>query len=374
MKQSDSYFVESSAISTSASSASLSPDSGSLSGPQHSLVVTNTKSKSLWLYDILTPFCIIMETCRECDDLYGFYQFSPQTYTSTHIEGSNAEPIKNRPLHKHSCIEIMYVLSGSVTNRVENQIFTYEAGQCCVMNKNIRHCETFEGDFQAVFFMLRDDFILELLDAYHKNEYSDALYQNPSPIFQLIEDSQNETLQFDKVYLDYFPVIPAEEVLDELSPIFNLIIQETINRLPGAGFFLKGAFTRLFYLLNDPNFFSVSRVHSDSDSQEYIFNKMSHIITSSHGRCTRQDLSEKLHYNGEYLNRIMKKYTGKTILEYGQTIFLEDARKLLSDTDRSISSIITELGFSNRSHFYRLFEKYYGETPLDYRKRCKAES
>lgn len=81
-----------------------------------------------------------------------------------------------------------------------------------------------------------------------------------------------------------------------------------------------------------------------------------------------------LHYNGEYLNRIVKKQTGKTILEYGQSIYLEEARQLLSNTDKSISSIIEELGFSNRSHFYRLFKTAFGETPLDYRKRLRPRS
>jgi AraC-like DNA-binding protein len=90
-------------------------------------------------------------------------------------------------------------------------------------------------------------------------------------------------------------------------------------------------------------------------------------MKSNHGRCTREELSAQLHYNGEYLNRIVKKYTGKTILEYGQTIYMEEARELLAGTDLSISAIIEELGFSNRSHFYRLFEKIYGETPLNYK-------
>ena len=49
-----------------------------------------------------------------------------------------------------------------------------------------------------------------------------------------------------------------------------------------------------------------------------------------------------------------------------------EARALLSNTDKSISAIIDELGFSNRSHFYRLFEKAYGQTPLDYRRQCRS--
>lgn len=124
--------------------------------------------------------------------------------------------------------------------------------------------------------------------------------------------------------------------------------------------------------MTDPGLFSINRIHSESDNQEYLFSKITHIMKSSHGRCTREELSSQLHYNGEYLNRIIKKYTGKTILEYGQSVYLEEARIMLAGTDKSISAIIDELGFSNRSHFYRLFEKAYGQTPLDYRRQYKS--
>lgn len=157
---------------------------------------------------------------------------------------------------------------------------------------------------------------------------------------------------------------------------FRARLQIFVQTSPAAGtlFFIKGAFSRLLQHLTDPTLFSMNRIHSESDSQEYLFSKLCHIMKSSHGRCTREELTTQLHYNGEYLNRIMKKYPGKTILEYGQEIYLEEARQLLSDTERSISAIIDELGFSNRSHFYRLFEKRYGETPLDYRRRVRSEN
>ncbi|MCM1121256.1 MAG: AraC family transcriptional regulator [Eubacterium sp.] len=280
--------------------------------------------------------------------------------------------MKRRPLHRHACIEIMYVLHGSVTNHVENQVFTYEAGECCIMNKNIRHSEDFSGDFQAVFLMFRDDFIAELLNEYYETASVPAIPEDANLILQFFQDSQNQSFQFDKIYLDCFPVIPAEEILEKTYPLFNAILHEMIDLQPGSLFYIKGAFSRLLHLMTDPDLFSTSRIHSESNNQEYLVSKITHIMKSSHGRCTRDDLSSQLHYNGEYLNRIIKKYTGKTILEYGQSIYLDEARMLLANTDKSISSIIDELGFSNRSHFYRLFERAYGQTPLDYRKQCRT--
>lgn len=91
-------------------------------------------------------------------------------------------------------------------------------------------------------------------------------------------------------------------------------------------------------------------------------------METRHGRCTREELSRKLHYTGEYINRIVKTHTGKTLSKYGQALLLDEAKKLLTDTDMSISEIVYSLGLSNRSYFYRIFEKAYGMTPLKYRK------
>lgn len=329
-------------------------------------------SQDLSLYSIQTPFMIMLETCREPYNVCNIFQFTQRSYYSVQLNKNSVDFTRKRPLHRHSCIEIMYVLQGRVTNHVENQIFTYEAGECCIMNRNIRHSESFTGDFQAVFLMMRDDFIAELLAEYYEMAAATAKPDDANLVLQLFQDSQNQSLQFDKIYLDCFPVISAEEILEKTAPLFNNILYEIINLQPGSLFYIKGAFSRLLQLMTDPKLFSVNRIHSESDNQEYLFSKITHIMKSSHGRCTRDELSSQLHYNGEYLNRILKKYTGKTILEYGQSVYLDEARMMLAGTDKSISTIIEELGFSNRSHFYRLFQKAYGQTPLDFRRQCRS--
>lgn len=336
------------------------------------LIITNTQDQNLQLYGISSPFCVTLEICREKDCSYTIYQFFPGDHRTIEIGSESLFTQGRRPQHQHSCIEFMYVLAGSVTNRVENQIFTYEAGQCCIMNKNIRHCEDFSGDFQAVFLMMQDDFTNDLLLDYRSIRQNADPAEEENLIFQFIADGQKETLQFDKIYLDCFPMIPANDILDRLSSLFNTLILETIHWDFGSSFLAKSVFARLLRLLGDPALFSINRIHSHSHGQEFLFSKISHIMKSSHGRCTREELETLLHYNGEHLNRIVKKQTGKTILEYGQSIYLNEARQLLSDTDRSISSIIEELGFSNRSHFYRLFRQAFGETPLDYRRRLRS--
>ena len=281
-------------------SGQKSSDSARLFSPENYRQITDSSnplvvSNDFQLYGIETPFMILLETCREQENLYNIFQFTQHSYLSSQIDEKHRDFFRKRPLHQHSCIEIMYVLSGAVTNYVENQVFTYEAGQCCIMNKNILHSEDFAGDFQAVFLMMQDDFIAQLLAEYQESDPNGSMHQEENLIFQLFTDSRNRLHQFDKVYLDCFPIIPVNDILEKTSPLLNTIIYEIINMKPGSLFFIKGAFSRLLLLMTDPKLFSINRIHSQSESQEYLFSKITHIMRTSHGRCTREELSSQLH-------------------------------------------------------------------------------
>lgn len=69
-----------------------------------------------------------------------------------------------------------------------------------------------------------------------------------------------------------------------------------------------------------------------------------------------------------HLNRIMKKYTNKTPMEYINEQKLNYLLYLLSQTSMSILEVAETCGFSNLSHFYHLFRKLFGQTPFQIRK------
>ncbi|MDQ0639932.1 AraC-like DNA-binding protein [Pedobacter sp. W3I1] len=63
------------------------------------------------------------------------------------------------------------------------------------------------------------------------------------------------------------------------------------------------------------------------------------------------------------LKQLFKQTFGDTIYNYYQRARMEEAAFLLKQARHSVSQVGYELGFSNLSHFSRLFEKQYGITP-----------
>ena len=341
------------------------------------LSVNELYNSDIMQFHMDCPYSIVLETCRKKEQFFHIYYVSPKGYCSlrpTNTAELFSQNPEHRALHRHSFIEMMYVLSGSVTNRIENKYFTYKAGQCCILNKNMYHCELFDDDYQVVFFDFQDDFLLELLQEEQKTVCKDKRSEpSASVLFSFLSQNIQNNQELHKDYLDCFPVISEEKLQSKIVPVFNLLVNQTFSSEAGASFFAKGAFSRLLSLLDTSDIYNNVRVYSDIDSQEFLFDRISHIMHSKHGRCGRRELVESLHYSGEYLNWIVKKYTGKTILKFGRDIFLEEAEKMLISTNKSISSIVEDSGYSNRNHFYQLFEQEYGMTPMEFRKKFRKQ-
>ena len=341
-----------------------------LSSQIPSLDIKNADSSILQSFSLNTPYSVLVETCRKSEEFFEFHEISSRGSTVIHPTWEELSIINQRPLHQHSFLEIMYVLDGNISMYIEHQTFCYTAGQYCVMNRNIRHSEILSGDYTAAFFMFQDAFAETLLtNYYHELAASGVrnLYRRSNAIFQLIHDHQADTRFYEKIYLTGTPVSDPASAVREVSDLLNQILRESEDRRDGYTFYIRGAFTRLFQILTDEKLYTIEKSLSRTGRQDILFTEIARLMEESHGHCTREELSEKLHYTGEYINKIIKLYTGKTLSEYRQMIFLEEAKNLLLYSDMSMTDIIGMLGLSNRSYFYRLFKKAYGMTPVEYR-------
>lgn len=96
------------------------------------------------------------------------------------------------------------------------------------------------------------------------------------------------------------------------------------------------------------------------DVKNYILHHLSEPITTS-------ALADALYMSRGYLCEKFKKDSGVTISDFILSTKTDEAKRLLTITDKSISAIGEYLGFSSQSHFNNTFKKYEGITPKKYR-------
>jgi signal transduction histidine kinase/CheY-like chemotaxis protein/AraC-like DNA-binding protein/ligand-binding sensor domain-containing protein len=80
-------------------------------------------------------------------------------------------------------------------------------------------------------------------------------------------------------------------------------------------------------------------------------------------------IAEFMNISKATLYRKLKDITGKTPGEFLRTLRLEYAAKLLTKTKLTVSEIMYRSGFTNKSYFYREFQKVYGTSPKEYRSK-----
>lgn len=86
-----------------------------------------------------------------------------------------------------------------------------------------------------------------------------------------------------------------------------------------------------------------------------------------------EDLGEQIGLSRTQLYRKTKALTGYSPNELLRIARLKKAAALLASTEKTISEITYEVGFSSPSYFTRCYKDYFGESPTDFLRRKKGE-
>lgn len=82
---------------------------------------------------------------------------------------------------------------------------------------------------------------------------------------------------------------------------------------------------------------------------------------------TLEEVAGHVHLNAAYFSSMFKQSTGSSFKEYLNMVRVEESKRLLANTDYTIVDIAIAAGFEDQSYFSRVFKKYTGLTPRQYR-------
>ncbi len=81
-----------------------------------------------------------------------------------------------------------------------------------------------------------------------------------------------------------------------------------------------------------------------------------------------QDVAREVHLSPNYFSYLFKKSTDRNLWDYLTEIRMEEAKRLLEHSDKKRYEIAEMIGYESPEHFSRVFKKYYGVSPAEYRK------
>ena len=86
-----------------------------------------------------------------------------------------------------------------------------------------------------------------------------------------------------------------------------------------------------------------------------------------------RNLSELTGLNEQYFIRFFGSVTGESPLDYVNAYRVEQAARLLKDSDTHVYEIAEQCGFHNIGNFIKIFRSFMGQTPHKYRKQFGRE-
>ena len=79
------------------------------------------------------------------------------------------------------------------------------------------------------------------------------------------------------------------------------------------------------------------------------------------------DISRELNISPYYFSKLFKEETGENYVEYVTGRRMDRAKQLLKNPDKSIKEVCVEAGYSDPNYFSRIFKKYQGVSPTEYK-------
>lgn len=243
---------------------------------------------------------------------------------------------------------IFYINGGQAEITIENQHYKLQEGNlfyCC--GESVYDISSSVGaDILAINFDLTQD------NNKDTNSYLPQKYTNKIIINKKLNVTDSYFLG-SHLYLPQGKLYKAQikDIINEFQS-FKLLSREKCSGI------LKQL---LCDLHNATHTGSVASHNAINMVLEYINNNLQSEITN-------KDLAKIANYHEYHLNRLFLKTTGLSIHKYIIKQRIEEAKRLLQNTQLLVSQIAEQVGFQNSAYFSYYFKSATGYTPLQYRK------
>ena len=253
----------------------------------------------------------------------------------------------------HDFWELCYVENGTVTLTLDEKTHALNSGKLLLIPPNRKHSYTAKSGEDTRAFV--------------------ACFESSS---QSLKSLAEIPISAGKVELN-----AINSVIEESGSTFFMNENEHLEALPDANFGGQQAILlQLEYLLIR----LLRRLSSDKNAEvvfldgEQFYSDlaevlMRHFRDNLGKRLSLSNIADKFNYSRSFLCKTFKEQTGESIMSCFMRLKVEEAARLLRETDKSINEVAISLGFSDAKYFGALFKSHTGASPTEFREKNKLK-
>ena len=254
--------------------------------------------------------------------------------------------IKNVPLHYHSDIEFVFILSGKIRLTNSYGRFILSEGDIFTNNGNEIHSlsETKDDNIVAII-QISNVFFEKYFPGLSKSAYrTNAIRATDSKQEDLRKLVLKILLQYMKKGTNYKNecISGSVDLIKYLNQHFNLFVIE--NKVP------------------------VSTREENPVTIERLSRIIGYIYENYPNKISLENIAEMEHLSTFHLSHLIRKYTGMSFRDFLCFARVERSEIPLLDTNKKISRIAKDVGFSTTAYYEKFFDKWYGHSPEQHRK------
>lgn len=251
-----------------------------------------------------------------------------------------------QPIHWHDLLEINLVLSGEMDVVRNNRTFRVREGELMVLNRDDVHSIA-SGSEDLLYVQMH--FNMQEFNQYIPDIWTVLVYCSPED-----NDAVQRNLK--------------AEIKSHISNIVRLMNEQSNN--------IDAEKAVIYYCIDILSSFKMafgafadSKACGRNEEQENRLWKIIDYIYDHHNqKLTLSEVARQVYVSDDYLSKILKRYTGRGFEDFVGSVRTEMSIRLLLNTDKSITDIAYECGFSAPKYYNAAFEKNYGCRPVVYRR------
>lgn len=282
------------------------------------------------------------------------YDLTYSDFNPTFLFASKMKMIHESNYHSHADFtELTIILSGKSRYYVEGVVYNAVAGDIIICNPGVRHHNIIiPGEEPAV------EFFTGFSGYQFRNQLPDTIpLKNGEHLLKLDSEARREVQKH----------------------CFEMIAEDEENQ-SGKYFMMKTLLMQIMLLMmrsiNETRPMNKNGYNFETYSKGYAVKRILNYINENYeDKISLDQIAHNMYLSPVYVSKIFKEETGESPINYLIKVRLEKARVILeNDTSGSIKNIANAVGYEDVYHFSKLFKKYYGFSPLNYKKRCMEKN